>query len=96
MAAFFIDYDGTLVRFGTHELLPGVLETVHAWLRDGHQLYITTQRPDGKDVLRNLRNNGIVPNAILTNVTSPRVIINDQGAISINRRTDSPWMAGEF
>ena len=44
MAAFLIDLDGTVVKHGTNELLPGRIEQLVACVKAGHELIYLTRR----------------------------------------------------
>jgi hydroxymethylpyrimidine pyrophosphatase-like HAD family hydrolase len=90
MAAFFIDLDGTIFRFGTEEFLPNARESLLKLLQDGHQIVFTTLRGDAVEARKVLRKAGLNC-IILTGVQSPRVVINDSGAHAIDHVTDAPW-----
>jgi hypothetical protein len=97
MAALFCDVDGTMVSFEDGSWLPGVLEQLQAWVAAGHQLIITTRRDDSFIPPRVLKQwvadmQRLFPGCIvLTGIHSPRVLINDDGAICVNHETNAPW-----
>ncbi len=90
MAAYFIDLDGTIFYFGTNEFLPNARENLLKLLAAGHQLIFTTLRGDAADVREILIRAGI-DSLILTNIESPRIVINDDGAYAINHPSGAPW-----
>lgn len=90
MAAFFVDLDGTTFYFGTNVPLPNALETLRKWQRAGHQIVFTTLRSDVSDVRKVLIKAGLNC-LILTDIQSPRVIINDDGAKAVEHVIDAPW-----
>jgi len=101
MAAFLIDLDGTILRAGTDDLLPGALDALKKIKADGHWLGITTQRGynfpplhryhivQSERLLRTIEEQiGSRFDAVLWDVPSPRVVVNDSGAVAINLATD--------
>jgi hypothetical protein len=100
MAAFFIDLDDTLVKHRTTELLDGALETLQQIKAKGHQIFITTRRGDDwsfphvyskRATEAFLKSLNISFDGVIFNVESPRVIINDAGAIGVNHPAASPF-----
>lgn len=95
MAALLVDLDGTTFEWGTNTFLPGAFEHLNAWQEAGHQLIFLTQRDeewgkmigDTKKLLAELFPGSVV----LFGVTSPRIVINDAGAITINHKKNSAW-----
>jgi len=92
MATFFIDLDDTIVSHGTNSLLDGALDMLKAIEAKGHQIVFTTRRgddwPDGhvygkKGTKQFIDSLGIKYEAILFNLDSPRVVLNDGGALGI-------------
>jgi hypothetical protein len=92
MAAFFIDLDDTIVSHGTNNLLPRALEMLKNIEVMGHQIIFTTYRgpefdPDSiygvKSTQQLIDSLGVKYKAILYGIESPRVMINDGGAIGI-------------
>ena len=102
MATILLDLDGTIVRHGTNELLPGRLEQMQAAVKAGHQIIFLTRR--GMDwssdhiygrrrteqFLRELEAKGI-PGRVLFDVESPRLVINDQGARGVEVEKNGEW-----
>ncbi len=100
MAAFFLDLDDTIVRHKTNELLEGALDGLKDIKAKGHQLFITTRRgddwpPDHVYGRRSteffLKSLGIEFDGIIMNVESPRIIMNDSGAIGVNHPAGGIW-----
>jgi ribonucleotide monophosphatase NagD (HAD superfamily) len=90
MAAYFIDLDGTIFKYGTNTPLPGAMEMLRGLKAGGHQLIFTTQRQEADSAKEALSREGIT-GLFITSVESPRIVINDQGAYAVNHPTDSPW-----
>ncbi|TFH51153.1 MAG: hypothetical protein E4H01_00845 [Lysobacterales bacterium] len=92
MAAYFIDLDGTVFYYGTNKFLPNAAENLRKLLSLGNQIIFTTYRSrrDSEGAAQVLVGAGLrCP--VLTDVASPRVVINDEGASAINHHTDAPW-----
>ncbi len=99
MAVFFLDLDDTLVSHGTNTLLSGALEMLQKINAQGHQIVFTTRRgrdwPDEhiygtKSTKRFIDGLGIKYEAILFNLESPRVVLNDGGGIGITHPAGKP------
>ena len=85
----FVDIDGTLVEQSndynknldkSNLVLPGTIEKMKAWKRDGHKIIITTGRQiDENELAVSLLEKGILFDKILTRLpTGPRCVINDK------------------
>jgi ribonucleotide monophosphatase NagD (HAD superfamily) len=100
MAAFFVDLDGTVFKWGTEKFLPNVENTLKTWERDNNQIFFTTMRDEmwageARKVLTKILNKVV----ILTKVDSPRVVVNDAGAYAIPHPRDEgwpPWYADSY
>lgn len=99
MAAFFIDLDGTMVRFGTNELLPGAIEMLREIESRGHQIIFTTRRgneyPDNHvfgvpETMKLIESLGVKYQAMLFNIDSPRIVLNDGGGLGITHPKNEP------
>lgn len=92
MAAYFIDLDGTVFYHGTNNFLPNAAENLRRLRSFGNQIIFTTYRSryEVEDAIRVLAEAGL-PFPILTEIESPRVVINDEGARAISHKTDAPW-----
>lgn len=96
MAAIFSDLDGSFLKWGTERPLTGALEELLRFQAAGHQIVFTTQRqqfdPDfDMEGLRALLSRHFPECFILYGITSPRIVLNDAGAIAINHPRDYPW-----
>jgi ribonucleotide monophosphatase NagD (HAD superfamily) len=99
MAAFLIDLDDTLVHHGTNQLLDGAMDFLKSIKAKGHQLIITTRRGDewsskhvyGKQSTETfLRSLDVEIDQIVYGVTSPRIVVNDGGAIGVTHPAGEP------
>jgi len=101
MKAYFLDLDGTLFLHGTNELLPGARDLLDHIVKKGYQIIFTTFRGDKnfknhpiyseKGALEGIRSLKVSYEAILFNIESPRVVINDGGAVGIEHKTNEAW-----
>ena len=103
MAAFFLDIDGTLVKHGTNELMPGRLEQLKAVIAAKHQIIFTTRRgPEfmhhpvygrapTERFLRSLALDHGIEAQVLYDIQSPRIVVNDEGAVAMVPETNEPW-----
>ena len=93
MAAYFVDLDGTVFLWGTETPLPGAIKQLSAWQTQGHELIFVTQRdrPWAEKALQALAGLGIRRPMILSDISSPRTMINDQGAFAVNHPINAPW-----
>lgn len=106
MAVYFIDLDGTILKHGTNNLLPGARELLDRIVAGGHQIVFTTYRGNkhfeghssysyeqAMAAIRELRVDYI---AVITDLDSPRVVVNDGGADAINHVTNGDWSDDEI
>lgn len=92
MTALFVDLDGTFFHYGTNNITRDGLNIVKNFRKNGGQLYFITARKEDNDPPQlNLNSTRDVLNAfgidyelIVGNVSSPRVLVNDEGASAIN------------
>jgi hydroxymethylpyrimidine pyrophosphatase-like HAD family hydrolase len=105
MATYFIDIDGTVFTQRTNDPLPGALEELERLSRDGHQIIFTTARGkewighpiyDPDKTLEALKRLGIKYDRILFDISSPRVVVNDQGAYAIHHEHNADVTPEEF
>ena len=102
---YFFDLDGTLTIHGTNDLLPGALELLTGIIKNGDQIVFTTRRGDdwaedniyGKkrtlEFLESLKKEyGINYEAVIFNLNSPRIVVNDDGVGTIEHKTNEPWI----
>lgn len=84
-----IDLDGTIVKFGTNELLPGALDLLKSLIDNKIEIIFTTGRGSIENasniyskkstikLLDYLKSQGIKYRDIIWEVPSPRMVIND-------------------
>ena len=99
MATFFLDLDGVIFKHGTMEVNENALEFLKKIKEDGHQIVFTTARKKFNNnvpclnldyTAKALKNLGIQYDSILGELSSPRIVINDEGAFAINHKKNSP------
>jgi hypothetical protein len=102
---YFVDIDGTIVRHGTNEFLPGALDWLQGLCAAGSDIVFTTRRgcefvghpiysEQGLSLLLNdLYIRGIKWHSVVKNIGSPRVIVNDEECSAIRRETNQAWDA---
>jgi ribonucleotide monophosphatase NagD (HAD superfamily) len=105
-ATYLIDIDGCIVFHGTNNLLPGAQELLDKIISSGGKIVFTTRRGDkefkghkiysaesAQQLVRSLR----VPyEALILDVDSPRVVINDDVALAFNHKTNGSWEIEEI
>ena len=100
MATYFIDLDGVLFQRGTMRPIQNVVDQLRTIRQEGHQIILTTLRKPGRNdppeltieiTEKALKEQDIPYDHIVHSCSSPRVVINDEGAFSINHPTDHPW-----
>lgn len=105
MAAYFLDLDGTCFTYHTCDWLPGIPERLEALAAEGHRIYFITMRDLFRDAytpyslehtrtaLRTLSFHGW---QLLTNVPSPRTLVDDTPPRAIAVTTNDPTNASKF
>ncbi len=102
LATFFIDIDGTIIRWSDNKPIESAVKTINAWYDAGHRIVITTYRgnriSDGPDcrfseenTIKELEKIGLKYHDILFDCPSPRIVINDTGAAAIEHPVDTEW-----
>ena len=103
MATFFLDLDGVLFKHGTMEVNDSAVEFLQKLKDDGHQIVFTTARKKFNNnvpslsldrTVKYLKDLGIQYDSIIGGSSSPRIVINDEGAYAINHKKDSPLKYG--
>lgn len=95
MSALIVDMDGTAFTWGTNTFVPGAFEALCDFYSKGNELIFITQRDGPRfaflpDVEKYLK--ALFPNCVVIfGVSSPRILINDAGAMAINHPKDAPW-----
>ena len=99
MATYLLDLDGVFFRYGTMEPVDGAVEFVQGLRSQGHRVVFLTQRqrlynePSHLTVEKTeqvLAALGVAYDRLVEGVTSPRVLVNDEGSLVINHPCDSP------
>ena len=97
MATFFFDIDGVLFSYGTNNPIKNNIERLVLLKNNGHKIILTTARkstnnqPHHLNILNTkqvLLDKGIPFDEIIEDVTSPRIIINDEGAYAYKQWTN--------
>lgn len=103
LATFFIDIDGTIIRWSDEQPIESAVKTINAWYDAGHRIVITTYRGDKvsggchngrfgkKNTINELEKIGLKYHDILFDCPSPRIVINDTGVGSIDHPQDADW-----
>lgn len=94
MAALISDCDGTVFDWGTHHFLPGVYDRLKKWLADGNQIiFVTRREPDWPEApaLETFLQDAFPGCVVVFGVTSPRILINDEGVGAIKHPKNAPW-----
>ena len=101
----FIDLDGTILNCSTDAPNPFAVERINKAYDDGFMIVLTTYR--GEHFADNsrfglvtthtlLRNIGLKFHHIIFSSPSPRVVINDEGAVAVQHPRDGSWEGYEF
>lgn len=99
--AYFIDIDGTIVDRSTQQPLENAVEIINSLYDAGNTIILTTLRGEDwkedsrfsiENTMKMLREIRIKYHHILWDIPSPRILINDSGAVAINHEPDAPWV----
>ncbi len=99
MATYLLDFDGVFFRYGTMEPVEGAIEYVADLKSNGHRVIFLTARRRGENdpphltvekTEQALARLGIEYDDIIEGVTSPRVLVNDEGALAIEHPRNTP------
>ncbi|SMP70481.1 ADP-ribosylglycohydrolase [Neorhodopirellula lusitana] len=99
MATYLLDFDGVFFRYGTMEPIEGAVDYVNDLKSQGHKVIFLTARqryqndPEHLTVEKTeqvLASLGVAFDSIVDGVSSPRVLVNDEGAFAINHPLNSP------
>ena len=104
MATFFIDIYDTIIPHGDNKSppFPKSVQTINDLYDKGHQIILTTARGEEYDfhfqtkyskkkTIKMLEKHKIKYHQIVWNSSSPRIIINDRGAIGLEVRDSYFW-----
>lgn len=103
--SLFVDIDGTLLHQSTEEPLPFAVEKLNAAYDKGYMVILTTMRGGDSKVsggdnypqipchltVKQLKEIGIKYHTIIWNCPSPRIVINDEGAMAYSHPVDGSW-----
>ena len=98
---YFIDIDGTIVDRSTQRPLENAVEIINSLYDAGNTIILTTLRGEDwkedsrfsvENTMKMLREIRIKYHHILWDIPSPRILINDSGAVAINHEPDTPWI----
>lgn len=99
MATFFLDLDGVIFKHGTMELNENALSFLRNLKENKHQIVITTARKEFNNnvpslaldhTIKALEALGVEYDSIIGDLSSPRIVINDEGAFAINHKKNYP------
>lgn len=105
MATYFVDLDGVIFKFGTMTFNEGALEFLRKLKANGHQIVLSTARKSQNNnvpslqldlTISRLEEAKIKYDTIVGSLSSPRIVINDQGAFSINHEKDAPVSGDDY
>lgn len=106
----FIDIDGTLLNCSTEEPLPFAVEKINEAYTKGYMIILTTMRGGDSKVsgcdnypqipclltIKQLKEIGLKYHTVIWNCPSPRIVLNDEGAIAHNHPRDGSWEKYNF
>ena len=99
MATFLLDLDGVIFKHSTMEFNEGALNYLKKIKAEGHSVVFTTARKSSNNnipslqldlTIQKLHDAGIEFDSIVGNLSSPRVVVNDDGAFAIDHDRNSP------
>ena len=99
MATFLIDLDGVISKHSTMEFNDGALSYLKKIKDEGHNLVFTTARKAANNNIPSLQldlsiaklnDSGIEFDSIVGDLSSPRVVVNDDGVFAVDHARNSP------
>ena len=99
MATFLMDLDGVIFKHSTMEFNDGALSYLKKIKEAGHNIVFTTARKGSNNnipalqlnlTIQKLQENGVEFDSIVVDLSSPRVVINDDGAFAVNHERNAP------
>ena len=81
MKTLFLDIDGTILKWFSSEILPGVKEKFDRWNEEGYQIILTTARSEGfrKFTEAQMESHGLKYERLIMELQDyPRWVINDE------------------
>ncbi len=94
MAAMIADLDGSTFYWGTNAFVPGAYDHLRKFYDNGNQLVFVTQRDAEWERVSPVESylKSLFPDCIvLFGISSPRILINDAGAVAINHPKNAAW-----
>lgn len=100
MATYLLDFDGVFFSYGTMEPADGAVDYVRRLKRQGNEIvFLTARKKENNDppelaiahTKKRLDTLGVPYDAVVEGVSSPRIVINDEGAYAINHPRNKPW-----
>ena len=100
MATYLLDFDGVFFQYGTMVPMEGAVDYVRSLKAQGHQVvFLTARQPTENDLPElsiaktktRLDELEVPYDTVISGMTSPRILINDEGAYAINYPKDAPW-----
>lgn len=94
MSCFIIDLDGTTFHWGTDTFLPNAEEKLKVIHDKGHQIiFVTARESMTKESVytQRLLKDKFPKCQIIFEISSPRIVINDEGAYAVNNKKDWSW-----
>lgn len=102
MATYLLDFDGVFFRYGTMVPADGAVDYVRRLKKEGNEVIFLTARKTHEnnppelgiaDTKKRLDELAVPYDAVIEGVSSPRILINDEGAYTINHPRNAPWTA---
>ncbi len=100
MATYLLDFDGVFFCYGTMTPAQGAVEYVRRLKRQGNEIvFLTARKTENNDppqlgitaTKERLEALGVPYDAVIEGLSSPRIVVNDEGAYAINHPKDAPW-----
>ena len=98
MATFFLDLDGVIFKHSTMEFNEGALAYLKRIKEAGHHIVFTTARKSANNNIpalqldlttQKLREAGVEFDSIVGDLSSPRVVVNDDGAFAVDHERNT-------
>ncbi|OUW81782.1 MAG: hypothetical protein CBD74_07875 [Saprospirales bacterium TMED214] len=100
MATYLLDFDGVFFQYGTMVPAEGAVDYVRRLKREGNEVIFLTARKTEEndppelgvaDTKKRLEGVDVPYDAVIEGISSPRIVINDEGAYTINHPRNAPW-----
>ena len=103
---YFVDLDGTIFKHGTNDLLPGAQKLLDSILSQGGEIIFTTYRGDEnfskhkvysrEGAMEGIRYLKIPYKTVIFDISSPRIVVNDDSCHAIQHTTNEGWSDKEI